>query len=108
MGGSMHVAEIEKNIIGSNGIVGGGVPIACGYAYQYKLKKINNIAVVFFGDGAMNQGVVLESLNLAAIYKLPVLFVCENNYYAYSINLLKCPKQLYIKEQKVLESHHTN
>tara|TARA_B110000037_G_scaffold223103_1_gene302144 strand:+ start:1361 stop:2314 length:954 start_codon:yes stop_codon:yes gene_type:complete len=83
-GGSMHVAELEKNIIGSNGIVGAGVPMACGYAYSKKLENSNSITVVFFGDGAMNQGVVMESLNIAAITKLPILFVCENNYYAYS------------------------
>ena len=68
LGGSMHIADLKKNIIGSNGIVGGGVPIACGYAYSSLLSKKNNITTVFFGDGAMNQGVVLESLNIAAIY----------------------------------------
>ncbi len=84
LGGSMHIAELKKNIIGSNGIVGGGVPIACGYAYSSLLNKKNNITAVFFGDGAMNQGVVLESLNIAAIYNLPILLICENNFYAYS------------------------
>ena len=80
----MHVAELEKNIVGSNGIVGAGVPIACGHAMGQKMSKIKGITVVFFGDGAMNQGVVMESLNMAAIYKLPILFACENNFYAYS------------------------
>jgi len=84
LGGSMHVAELEKNIVGSNGIVGAGVPIACGHAMGQKMSKIKGITVVFFGDGAMNQGVVMESLNMAAIYNLPILFVCENNFYAYS------------------------
>lgn len=84
LGGSMHVAELEKNIVGSNGIVGAGVPIACGHAMGQKISKIKGISVVFFGDGAMNQGVVMESLNMAAIYKLPILFACENNFYAYS------------------------
>jgi TPP-dependent pyruvate/acetoin dehydrogenase alpha subunit len=84
LGGSMHVADLEKNIVGSNGIVGAGVPIACGHAMGQKMSRINGISVVFFGDGAMNQGVVMESLNMAAIYKLPILFACENNYYAYS------------------------
>ncbi len=84
LGGSMHVAELEKNIIGSNGIVGAGVPIACGHAMGQKISRIKGISVVFFGDGAMNQGVVMESLNMAAIYKLPILFACENNFYAYS------------------------
>ena len=84
LGGSMHVAELEKNIIGSNGIVGAGVPIACGYSLGQKNENTKEITVVFFGDGAMNQGVVMESLNLAAIYNLPILLICENNYYAYS------------------------
>ena len=84
LGGSMHVAELKKNIVGSNGIVGAGVPIACGHAMGQKISKIKGITVVFFGDGAMNQGVVMESLNMAAIYKLPILFACENNFYAYS------------------------
>lgn len=83
-GGSMHVADLKKNIIGSNGIVGAGVPIACGYSLGQTFKSINSITVVFFGDGAINQGVVMESMNMAAIYKLPILFVCENNFYAYS------------------------
>lgn len=84
LGGSMHVAELNKNIIGSNGIVGGGVPIACGFAMGQKINKDTGISVVFFGDGAINQGVVMESLNMAAIYELPILFICENNFYAYS------------------------
>ena len=84
MGGSMHVAELRKNIIGSNGIVGAGVPLACGYAYADKISKRKSITTVFFGDGAINQGVVMESMNLSAIKDLPILFICENNFYAYS------------------------
>ena len=83
-GGSMHVADLKKNIIGSNGIVGAGVPIACGYSLGQTFKTRNSVTVVFFGDGAINQGVVMESMNMAAIYNLPILFVCENNFYAYS------------------------
>ena len=83
-GGSMHVADLKKNIIGSNGIVGAGVPIACGYSLGQSFKTRNSVTVVFFGDGAINQGVVMESMNMAAIYNLPILFVCENNFYAYS------------------------
>ena len=97
-GGSMHIAELKKNIIGSNGIVGGGVPIACGFAYSSLLSKKNNITAAFFGDGAMNQGVVLESLNIAAIYDLPILLVCENNFYAYSTKSKDMTKtDLYIR-----------
>ncbi len=84
LGGSMHVAELDSGILGSNGIVGAGVPIACGVSLAEKIKGSGAVTMVFLGDGAMNQGVVMESLNLAAIYSLPVIFVCENNQYAYS------------------------
>lgn len=86
-GGSMHIAEPEIGILGANGIVGGGVPIACGAALSLKLDKRNQIVVSFYGDGASNQGVVHESMNLAAIWELPVLFVCENNKYAVSTSI---------------------
>ncbi len=81
-GGSMHIAELSLGIYGANGIVGAGAPIACGAARIFRDSGSGRVAVPFFGDGAMNQGVVLESLNLAAIWKLPVVFVCENNLYA--------------------------
>jgi pyruvate dehydrogenase E1 component alpha subunit len=81
-GGSMHIADLSLGIYGANGIVGAGVPIACGAAFAAKLAGNGRIAAAFFGDGGINQGVVLESMNLAAVWKLPVLFVCENNGYA--------------------------
>jgi acetoin:2,6-dichlorophenolindophenol oxidoreductase subunit alpha len=81
-GGSMHIADLRLGIYGANGIVGAGVPIACGAAHSFRWKKTSRVAVAFFGDGAVNQGVVMESLNIAAIWKLPVVFVCENNQYA--------------------------
>lgn len=83
-GGSMHIADLELGIYGANGIVGAGTPIACGAALAAKLQGSNRVAVAFFGDGGMNQGVVHEALNLAAIWRLPVVFVCENNGYAIS------------------------
>jgi pyruvate dehydrogenase E1 component alpha subunit len=86
-GGSMHIAEPDIGILGANGIVGGGVPIACGAALSLKLDKKKEIVVSFYGDGASNQGVVHESMNLAAIWNLPVLFVCENNKYAVSTSV---------------------
>ena len=86
-GGSMHIAEPAIGILGANGIVGGGVPIACGAALSLKLDKRKQIVVSFYGDGASNQGVVHESMNLAAIWSLPVLFVCENNKYAVSTSI---------------------
>jgi pyruvate dehydrogenase E1 component alpha subunit len=81
-GGSMHVADVEKGMLGANGIVGGGIPLACGAALTAKVHNSGAVAICFFGDGASNQGTFHESLNLAAIWNLPVVFVCENNGYA--------------------------
>jgi TPP-dependent pyruvate/acetoin dehydrogenase alpha subunit len=81
-GGSMHIADFEIGILGANGIVGGGIPIAAGAACTSVLLGSSRVAVSFFGDGAANIGVFHESLNLAAIWDLPVVFVCENNGYA--------------------------
>lgn len=83
-GGSMHIADPNIGIFGANGIVGAGVPIAVGGALASKLRKTGQVAVAFYGDGGANQGVVHESMNMAAIWKLPVIFVCENNQYAVS------------------------
>ena len=81
-GGSMHIADFSLGIFGANGIVGAGAPMACGASHSFKLRNENRVAVSFFGDGAMNQGVLLESFNLAKVLNLPVIFVCENNGYA--------------------------
>ncbi len=81
-GGSMHIADVDKGMLGANGIVGGGLPLACGAALTAKTLGTGAVAVCFFGDGASNQGTFHEALNLAAIWKLPVVFVCENNGYA--------------------------
>lgn len=81
-GGSMHIADLDKGMLGANGIVGGGFPLACGSALTAKLKKTGAVSVCFFGDGANNQGTFHEGLNLAAIWKLPVVFVAENNGFA--------------------------
>jgi acetoin:2,6-dichlorophenolindophenol oxidoreductase subunit alpha len=83
-GGSMHIADFPLGVYGANGMVGAGAPMACGAAYKFKADGKANVAVAFFGDGAMNQGVLHEALNLAAIWELPVIFVCENNGYAVS------------------------
>ncbi|MCL5072803.1 MAG: thiamine pyrophosphate-dependent dehydrogenase E1 component subunit alpha, partial [Actinobacteria bacterium] len=80
--GSMHIADISKGIYGANGIVGASIPIATGLAFSAKYDNKNFVSVTFFGDGASNQGVLYESLNLAAVWNLPVIFVCENNRYA--------------------------
>lgn len=79
MGGSMHVADFSKGILGANGIVGGGFAIATGAAYSSKLRRDGRVAVAFFGDGAANQGVFMETLNVSSLWKLPLVFVCEHN-----------------------------
>ena len=84
LGGSMHIADMELNIMGANGIVGAAMPLATGAGLAARLQGTDKVAVAFFGDGASNQGVFHESLNLAAVWKLPVIFVCENNQYALS------------------------
>lgn len=77
--GSMHVADRNLGILGANGIVGGGIPLALGAAFASQYKKTDQVTVCFFGDGAVDEGTFHESLNLAALKKLPILFVCENN-----------------------------
>ena len=79
MGGSMHVADISKGILGANGIVGGGMGLITGAALAAQLEGKGGVAVAFFGGGASNQGVVAEALNLSALWKLPLIFVCEHN-----------------------------
>ena len=82
MGGSMHVADFSKGILGANGIVGGGFAIATGAALASKLTHDERIAVAFFGDGAANQGVFMESLNVSSLWKLPLVLVCEHNQFS--------------------------
>jgi pyruvate dehydrogenase E1 component alpha subunit len=81
-GGSMHIADPRLGILGANGIVGAGLPIATGAGLSAKLRKSGQVAVCFFGDGASNQGTFHESVNIAAAFNLPVVYVCENNLYA--------------------------
>lgn len=81
-GGSMHLVDMEVGMMGASAIVGGSIPLAAGAALSFQLRKLPHVAVAFFGDGAVEQGVFHESLNVAAVKKLPVLFVCENNFYA--------------------------
>ncbi|HKT95342.1 MAG TPA: thiamine pyrophosphate-dependent dehydrogenase E1 component subunit alpha [Paraburkholderia sp.] len=81
-GGSMHIADLAKGMLGANGIVGAGGPLTCGAALAAKQKKTGGVGVCFFGDGASNQGVIFESMNLASVWRLPVIFVAENNGYA--------------------------
>ena len=81
-GGSMHIADLEKGMMGANGIVGAGPPLICGAGLAAKFQKNGAVAVAFIGDGASNQGTTLESLNLASVWNLPCVFVAENNGYA--------------------------
>lgn len=88
-GGSMHIADVEGGNLGANGIVAGGIPIAAGAALAYQLRGEDRVVACFFGDGAANEGAFHEAVNLAAIWKLPVVFVCENNKYGMSFSTEK-------------------
>jgi pyruvate dehydrogenase E1 component alpha subunit len=84
MGGSMHIADYSVGMLGANAIVGAGIPIATGAAWSCFYRKTEQVAVAFFGDGAANEGAFHEGINLAAVWRLPVVFVCENNVYGFS------------------------
>jgi 2-oxoisovalerate dehydrogenase E1 component len=84
LGGSMHIAALDLNILGCNGIVAAGLPIGTGAALANRLRNTDRVVISFFGDGGANQGVVHESMNLAAVWRLPIVFLCENNQYALS------------------------
>ncbi len=83
--GSMHIADFSKGNLGANAIVGGGIPIATGGGLAIKMQNRKNVSVAFFGDGASNQGTFHESINLAAVWKLPVIYVCENNQFGMTV-----------------------
>jgi len=85
-GGSMHIADVDLGILGANGIAGGGLPIAVGAGLSCKLKHPGQVAVCFFGDASSNNGTFHESMNFAAVHRLPVIFVCENNGYGISVS----------------------
>jgi pyruvate dehydrogenase E1 component alpha subunit len=87
-GGSMHIADVDRGMLGANGIVGGGPPMACGVGLSAKVRGTTQVGVAFVGDGGSNQGTFLESLNLAAVWNLPVVFVVENNGYAESTSTM--------------------
>ncbi len=84
-GGSMHIADVESNNLGAQGIVAGNLPISVGVGLSIKLRKTNQVVLTLFGDGAANEGAFHESLNMAAIWDLPVIYLCENNQYAMSM-----------------------
>lgn len=84
-GGSMHIMNLELGILGANGIVGGSIPVAVGAGYSIKYRGTDQVVVCYFGDAATNQGTFHESLNMASVFNLPVLFICENNKYGISV-----------------------
>lgn len=97
-GGPMHICDMENGILGANGIVAGGIPIAVGAALSRRMDGGKHVAATFFGDGAVNQGVFSESMNLAALWELPVIFVCENNLYAEMT-----PLHQYVKNTRLVD-----
>jgi len=95
-GGSMHIMAMDKGILGANGIVGAGIPIATGAAYSSKYRGADEVTVAFFGDGATNEGTFHESVNMAAAWDLPIVYVIENNLYGISVDIRRV-----VKEQKL-------
>ena len=98
-GGSMHIADLDTGNLGANGIVGGGIPLATGAALGLSIRKSTNVVISFFGDGAANQGAFHEAVNLASVWKLPVVFVCENNKYGISTHYRKAFNIEYISDR---------
>lgn len=88
-GGSMHIADVDIGVLGANGIVGAGVPIAAGAGFGIKYKGLDQVVLCFFGDGTIATGAFHEGINLASVWKLPVVFVCENNLYGISVSIKK-------------------
>ena len=88
-GGAMHIADVERGNLGANGVVGGGIPVAVGAALTLKMRKTDRVTLCFFGDGAANTGSFHEAINLASVWTLPVVFVCENNQYGMSYSVKK-------------------
>jgi pyruvate dehydrogenase E1 component alpha subunit len=91
-GGSMHIADVESNNLGSQGIVAGNLPISVGVGLSIKMRKTDQVVLALFGDGASNEGAFHESLNMAAIWNLPIIYLCENNQYAMSMAFEKAFK----------------
>lgn len=98
-GGSMHIADFQSNNLGANGIVGGGIPQAVGVGLALKMQKRKEICVCIFGDGAANEGVFHEAMNMVALWKLPVLYVCENNKYGMSMDVTRATAKLPIGQR---------
>ncbi len=100
-GGSMHIMAMDKGILGANGIVGGGIPIAVGAAYSSKLKNDGKVTVSFFGDSATNEGTFHEALNMASAWDLPIVFIIENNLYGISVDIRKVTKENQLSKRAI-------
>ncbi len=98
-GGSMHIADMEGRNLGANGVVGGGIPLAVGVGLTLQMRRTDEIVMGFFGDGAANQGSFHEALNMAAIWSLPVVYVCENNQYGMSMSTTRALKIEHIAQR---------
>lgn len=98
-GGSMHIADVESNNLGANGIVGGGISLAVGVGLALQMQRKPEIVLSIFGDGAVNEGIFHESLNMAALWDLPVLFLCENNQYGMSMPVTQATAKLPISDR---------
>ncbi|MGE5376326.1 MAG: thiamine pyrophosphate-dependent dehydrogenase E1 component subunit alpha [Bacteroidota bacterium] len=98
-GGSMHIADFQSNNLGANGIVGGGIPQAVGVGLALQMQKRHEICICIFGDGAANEGVFHEAMNMVALWKLPVLYVCENNKYGMSMDVERATAKLPIAQR---------
>lgn len=98
-GGSMHIADVDANNLGANGIVGGGVQLVAGVGLAIKMKRTDQVVLVIFGDGAANQGILHESLNMAAIWDLPIIYLCENNHYGMSADVTRVSSKVPFKER---------
>jgi pyruvate dehydrogenase E1 component alpha subunit len=98
-GGSMHIADFAAGNLGANGVVGGGIPITVGVGLALQMQRSDRVAVGIFGDGAANEGVFHEAMNMVALWKLPVLFVCENNHYGMSMDVARATAKLPIAQR---------
>src|SRR5512140_722885 len=98
-GGSMHIADFQSNNLGANGIVGGGIPQAVGVGLALQMQKRKEICICIFGDGAANEGVFHEAMNMVALWKLPVLYICENNKYGMSMDVERATAKLPIAQR---------
>lgn len=98
-GGSMHIADFQSNNLGANGIVGGGIPQAVGVGLALQMQRRKEICICIFGDGAANEGVFHEAMNMVALWKLPVLYICENNKYGMSMDVERATAKLPIAQR---------